>query len=227
MIMLKMQRNALHQFAAELPRHDLEQALKIIQSHHPEHKRIQRNTEVPKDPAERNKWIKDRIIQAQEKRARIEAEQAQAVCRVDLNKKIIEELHTQGLHPIFSHFFDCPYGMKEYKSLRATSCVIVNQQGEAEAKGTSIVSLLDNGSKLEGRYNSLGRALAALLTRSTGDPIVLNMAEENVQSLLDGPRVGAMTVWNNKSIWKPNVGELHTVELVKLARHRARVQKAT
>lgn len=78
-------------------------------------------------------------------------------------EKQIDTLFTmakeRGLAPMWTHYYRKRIdGKKEYKTLAATTCILLDSDLKPVSRGISVVSVKDNGAKAFGRLLSLKRA---------------------------------------------------------------------
>jgi len=152
-------------------------------------------------------------------------------------QQLTDQLVEDGLVPVFTHYHSFPFEDNDYYyngkdiKLRATSCVLLelnplyDKEEEAEeagevsmiGKGLSLVSELDNPTKLEGRVNALERAYEAVIRERTFLPVTRREADEIVRSVTDGLS-DSISAWNNKAVFLPNDGNLTFEESYKIGR---------
>jgi hypothetical protein len=133
----------------------------------------------------------------------------------------------QSLRPMFFHYheeqevYDKRTGVYrgEMPVLRATTCLLIDEETQfVIAKGLALVSYLDVPSRLSGRYTALNRAVYALETQSTQEPVTRGEALYIVNALDEEAHY--MSNWNSKVVFHPDDGQLTAVELDRLNQWR-------
>ena len=87
------------------------------------------------------------------------------------------------------------------KSLIASSCIIMDEDYRALARGWSLVSKKDNPSKIEGRFISMTRAMAALKSNSNLFPVRRREAVR-VRRILSREFLGKKLEWKGEILPK-------------------------
>jgi len=127
-----------------------------------------------------------------------------------------------NIHPMFSHYYGWRWGGYDFmKMLKATTCLLVDHETyEVCAKGITLVSELDNPSRLKGRHQSLERALVAFKEKYTSLPVRRDEAKEMVEWV--DSEANYMANWVAKSVFLPDPGQLTQVELEKVNQWKTR-----
>lgn len=224
----KEDKEALHNIRESLSADEITKAIKILLQHDPVTRRMNELTRQSAHDTwsnmtmeEQEEFIQKRIASTQSRRKERLAEQEQ----IKEDKKaelenLIQSVKAIGLRPMFTHYyedleFDWFHGECEesQERLAATSCVLLDENGTAVAKGIALISFDDNGSKLEGRLLSLGRAKQAFDDQKDRFPIARLEAELILETL--GVEAGD---WYSKAVYRPE--DLSFIELERIARQQ-------
>jgi hypothetical protein len=134
---------------------------------------------------------------------------ARKKAREELQEKydqLIRQVTSYELVPVFTHYY------KPDKHIGATTCLLISaKRSTVISKGVSLVSVLDMPTKLNGRYLSLGRALAAKERRETS----LAVSREDADWVISWIDDNKQSAWKNKALYLPDNGLLTDIEIAK------------